>query len=102
MVIGQEQKNPIEYGQALKNWVCPYCAIIMTKGTGTGSARTEEHLLPKGLTEGRRYDFLACQKCNNEKSKDDDTLVSVARMGSWSPHLKTGFDKMLRSKEGQK
>lgn len=102
MVIGHAKERPIEYGKALKNGVCPYCAVIMTKAPGTDSSRTEEHLLPKGLTGGRTYDFLACQKCNNEKSKYDDTLVSVARMGSWSPHLKAGFDKMLRSEEGQK
>ena len=97
MVIGQEKKSSIIYGQALENRVCPYCADIMKTGTGT-----KEHLLPKGLTGGRPYDFLACQKCNNEKSKYDDTLVSVARMGSWSQHLKAGFDRMLRSEEGQK
>ena len=95
-------KRPVKLGQTWKNRVCPYCAVIMTKAPGTDSSRTEEHLLPKGLTGGRTYDFLACQKCNNEKSKCDATLVSVARMGSWSQHLKAGFNKMLRSGEGQK
>ncbi len=97
--MGREhkKKSPIEYGQALENRVCPYCARRLAPGTGT-----KEHLLPRGLTGGRPYDFLACQKCNNEKSKYDDTLVSIARMGNWSPHLKAGFDKMIRSDEGQK
>ena len=99
---GRAKESPIVYGQALKNRVCPYCAVIMTKGTGTGSARTEEHLLPRGLTGSRTYDFLACQKCNNKKARQDDILVSIARMGNWSPHLQDGFDKMLRSEGGQK
>ena len=91
------RKKPVKLGQAWKNRVCPYCTVVMRVDT-----ETKEHLLPRKLTGGWAYDFLACQKCNNEKSKWDENLVTVARMGGWSQYLKAGFDKMLRSEEGQK
>lgn len=91
------RKNPIKLGRALRNRVCPYCAVVMKTGT-----ETKDHLLPRGLTEGRPYDFLACRTCNNTKAKYDDILVSIARIGNWSPPLQGGFDKTLRSEEGQK
>ena len=97
MAIGQEKTSPIVYGQALKNRACPYCNDFLTKGT-----TTKEHLLPRGLTGKRPYDFLVCKRCNNKKSKWDDNVVNIARMGAWSPHLQAGFERTSRSEEGQK
>ena len=81
----------------MKNDVCPYCACRINKVTWT-----KEHMLPEGLTGSRRYDFMACRNCNNEKSALDDVAITVSRLGAWSPHLQAGFDKMINSSEGCK
>ena len=91
----QLQKQHARLGEAIRNNVCPYCACRITKVTWT-----KEHMFPVGLTSGRPYDFMACQKCNNKKSALDDVAVTVSRLGAWSPHLQAGFDKMINSSEG--
>ena len=59
-------------------------------------------MLPKALTGGQPYDFIACRSCNNRKSALDDVVVTISRLGGWSPHLLAGFKKMIDSSEGRK
>ena len=84
----QKKEGPIAYEQALKNNACPYCNNSLTTST-----KTKEHLLPVGLTGKRPYDFLACERCNNKKSKWDDTVVNIARMGALGPQAWEGFER---------
>ena len=56
-------------GKAVKNKLCAFCATRITEFN-----RTKEHLLPKGLTGTRSYDFIACEECNNNKSALDDVI----------------------------
>lgn len=81
----------------MRNKVCPFCACRITQAT-----RTKEHMLPKGLTGDRPYDFMACEKCNNDKSVLDGVASTVLRLSAATPHFKMGFDKMIISPEGQK
>ena len=81
----------------VQNHVCPYCACRITNATWT-----KEHMLPKALTGGQPYDFMTCRSCNNKKSALDDVVVTMSRIGGWSPHLLAGFGRMMDSPEGRK
>ena len=84
-------------GKTIRNKLCPFCACRITKVSGT-----KEHVLPKGLTGPRPYDFIACKGCNNKKSALDDVVTTVLRLSAATPHYQAGFDKMMESAEGRK
>ena len=91
------REEHVRLGKTIRNKLCPFCACRITQVNGT-----REHVLPKGLTGPRPYDFIACKGCNNKKSALDGALSTVLRLSAATPHFQAGFDKMMESAEGRK
>ena len=48
------RQEHVRLGKTIRNKLCPFCGCRITQVNGT-----KEHVLPKGLTGPRSYDFFA-------------------------------------------
>lgn len=89
----------VRFGGEVCNRRCPLCGRLLTpcvkKSPQPDSMATEEHLLPQAITGTRPYDLLVCRKCNNEKSRLDEAVTSLARLAPYSDLTRDGFDRQF-------
>jgi hypothetical protein len=62
----------------LKNVICPYCGVVLTKATSTRDHVIARGFVPKGTLEDHWNLIVnACQKCNVRKSDLEDDISAI-------------------------
>jgi hypothetical protein len=92
----------------IKNDICPYCGVQLSRIQNRDDCRSVEHLVPRVMTTTVRKksdgDFYTCRKCNEKKSKIDEVLSRIAMVQSPDPSVSmeavSGIHKRIENKKG--